>query len=187
MKVDSASISVAREGELENGDATLVRVDGQRTLVCVIDALGHGSVAAAVARQAILTLEQVEVGSPEDIMQELHTALSGSRGAGATLCVFERGSLVGCGVGNVELRARGGMLSPVLSQGVLGVSLRKLHTFKGWVRPGMRIVLFTDGISRSFDIPSPVDATPRDACEQILVKYRRRTDDSTVMVLDTVD
>ena len=52
MKVTVEHLSLPKEGERLNGDAVVVHRYERGTLVSLIDALGHGEYAAAVAKTA---------------------------------------------------------------------------------------------------------------------------------------
>lgn len=188
MKLEVASISAPRRGEDVNGDAVVIRQEGTLAMVCVIDALGHGRVAHGVAERASVALHATDIGTdPGQVLRNLHEALRGSRGAAATLLRIDGTTITGAGVGNVDVRWRGGNLSPVLSPGVLGGLVRHFRVFDGSLRAGARVVLFSDGISRRFEIPSPTTASADRACRLIYDGHRRETDDATVVVVDAVE
>ena len=88
MNVVAAHLSLPKEGEVENGDRALVRSDSSgRTLLAVIDGLGHGPGASKVSQTAVDYLLGIELDiAAHVLMERLHGQLSGSRGAAATLC-----------------------------------------------------------------------------------------------------
>src|SRR5579864_7822141 len=98
MKLTWGYASEPRRGESANGDAIVARTDGDATLLAVIDALGHGAGAAEVADVARAWLEAASLGARvEAIVDGLHGALRGSRGAAAMVCVVAGDRLRGCG------------------------------------------------------------------------------------------
>lgn len=178
--------SLPREGELECGDLAIVRADGESTLLAVIDALGHGPHAAAAAALAAdhLTSASLE-GGLLPLVEGLHAALRGSRGAAAMIVLLAPdGRLQGCGVGNVELRTVGSRVPAVLTPGVLGASINRLRTFEGRVAAGDRLVIFSDGLSSRIDFDRVRGLAPGAACDALMAQYRRTHDDSTVLVTD---
>lgn len=50
--------SLPKEGERANGDAAVLRQDGERTLLAVIDGLGHGELAALATARAVAFLRE---------------------------------------------------------------------------------------------------------------------------------
>jgi phosphoserine phosphatase RsbX len=184
LKVDH--LSVPRNGETECGDIAVVRTGGDFALLAVIDALGHGPLAAAAARIASDLLEKAPLDRGVlHLIELLHAALRGSRGAAAMICILSAdGRLQGCGVGNVEMRTVGSRVPTVLTPGILGASVNRLRTFEARVVPGDRLVLFSDGISSRMDLGSVRGLAPAGACDVLMTQYRRTHDDSTVLVTD---
>jgi negative regulator of sigma-B (phosphoserine phosphatase) len=178
--------SLPREGERECGDLAIVRAHGGSTLLAVIDALGHGPHAAAAAALAADHLAAAALdGALLPLMEGLHAALRGSRGAAAMILLLAPdGRLQGCGVGNVELRTVGSRVPAVLTPGVLGASINRLRTFEGRVSTGDRLVIFTDGLSSRMELERVRGLAPGAACDALMAQYRRTHDDSTVLITD---
>ena len=178
--------SLPREGERECGDIALTRVAEGITLVAVVDALGHGPLAAAAARIAAdhLLAAPLERGLLP-LVEGLHAALKGSRGAAAMIVLLASdGGLQGCGVGNVELRALGSRVPSVLTPGVLGASINRLRTFEARVTVGDRLVIFSDGLCSRMELSRLRGLTSGQACDALMALYRRSHDDATVLVTD---
>ncbi len=178
--------SVPREGEVECGDLAVTRAAEGITLLAVVDALGHGPLAAAAARLAADHLAQAPLERGLlPLMEGLHAALKGSRGAAAMIVLLASdGRLQGCGVGNVELRSIGARVPAVLTPGILGASINRLRTFEARVTAGDRLVIFTDGLSSRMELDRLRGLTPGQACDALMARYRRTHDDSTVLVTD---
>lgn len=172
-----------RIGELVNGDAVVVRSERRVALVAVVDALGHGPVAAEVARRAVEHLAGVPLSTtPERAIETLHAALRGSRGAAATVVRIEDGYLRGCGVGNVEIRAPGSTSPIVLSRGVIGGSAIRPRAFEAQLATGERFAIFTDGLTRRLDLRSVRELPLVEACESLFERYAQTIDDATLVV-----
>jgi negative regulator of sigma-B (phosphoserine phosphatase) len=185
MRLRHASLVVPCQGESVSGDAVCVREEGARTLVAIVDALGHGPGAAEVADKSVAFLRATPTWvDAERCMEGLHGALRGTRGAGAMVCVIEGDTLQGCGVGNVELRLTSSHVPVVLSPGILGAQVRRLRSFTGKVAPGDRLILFSDGVSARFAMAETRALPPQAAAQSILDRWRRPTDDSSVLVAD---
>lgn len=171
--------------ETENGDAIVVRGEGDAVLFGVIDALGHGPNAAVAAKIATEVLEET---SPEDdvqqVLERMHEALSGSRGVAALVCKLRGGSLEGCSVGNVDMRVHGSVIPVVLSPGVLGVRVLRYRVFRGELNDGSRVIAHSDGISPKFASRDLSSLSPEQACRHLLDTYGRAHDDASVLVAD---
>jgi phosphoserine phosphatase RsbX len=189
VSITSAYRTRPKAGESICGDAAVVRGLGpSRTLFALIDVLGHGPVAAEVAALAVATLHTCDASSgvPE-IVATLGAALRGGRGAAALIGLIDEGEVRACIIGNIELRvSRSGAVAVVHSPGVLGVSVRKLHVFEGRVRPGDRLLAFSDGIAGAVGTADFEGLSPEAACERALEKFGSFEDDAAVLVLDVL-
>jgi phosphoserine phosphatase RsbX len=174
-----------RDGEAECGDAVVVKTRGDVTLLAVVDALGHGPAAADVARLAVAHLEEsAGSGGALETMRGLHEALRDTRGAAALVCLVGRGRIEGCGVGNVDLVARGAEIPAVLTNGILGRANPRFRRFEGRLAAGSRVAIFTDGVSARLSLDDTRALPPRAACRAILASHRRNHDDATVLIAD---
>jgi negative regulator of sigma-B (phosphoserine phosphatase) len=174
-------------GETANGDAVVVRYFRNGALVALIDALGHGPHAEFVARRAVSYLNGrdysvVDAGT-EAAMHGLHSALRGTRGAAAMICLIRDGALHGCSVGNVEIRCVGTALPAMLSPGIVGVRMQALRSFSGMLPPNARYFIFSDGVSRNAPFHALAELSARQACETLTTKYRHDHDDASAVVL----
>lgn len=187
LRMDLEHASLPKGGEDANGDGVVVRRDADRTLFGVIDSLGHGPSAAKVTAVAIETLDRVPLaGGIRSIMEELHRALHGTRGAAATLCLWGPDGVEGCGVGNVEIRAVRGRIDALLTPGVLGQRMREPRIFRASLSAGDRLVIFSDGISNRVSTDDVASLSLAETCHTIMRKYRRVQDDATVMAAELV-
>jgi negative regulator of sigma-B (phosphoserine phosphatase) len=184
LKLVVGALSRAKRGQSENGDTHIVRVDGERKLLAVIDGLGHGPKARAVAQASEEFLHGADLGRDAlFLMSELHERLHGTRGAAAMLLVIDEGLLSGCGVGNVELRVVGSKVPVQLSPGILGSQVRRFRPFQGSLRAGDRLILFSDGISARLPVHDLGHLSPTAVCEQAHERYAH-DDDATIVVAD---
>lgn len=185
MKLAVEFLTIPREGESENGDAAMVRRDGDGGLLAVIDALGHGARAAHAAHAAMRFLADAPLDKGlHSLIEGLHEALRGTRGAAAMLLMIAGGRLEGCGVGNVDARGVGTRVPAVLTPGVLGGQLARIKIFEAPLSARGRIVVFTDGISGRLTLDDLGALYAREACRAVMDRYRRPTDDATVLVTD---
>jgi negative regulator of sigma-B (phosphoserine phosphatase) len=178
-------LSVPKAGETENGDLAVVRSEDGRTLLAVVDALGHGRHAAEVATAAAKYLEAAPLARGAlHVMEGLHERLRATRGAAGMICIVSANKVEGCGVGNVEMRCEHSRLPIVLTPGIVGGRLRNPRAFGGELRTHDRLVIFTDGVSSRFSLRDVRGLSPDDACRAILERGRRIHDDATVLVAD---
>jgi negative regulator of sigma-B (phosphoserine phosphatase) len=185
VRLTVAHQSRPKVGEVQNGDAALVRQDGALTLLAVVDALGHGPVAAKVAAEAVRCLEHVPLGAGvESLVEALHAALRNGRGAGVMLGLFDGKTFLCGGVGNVELRTRGTRVPVIPTPGILGQPCRPVRTASAALAPGDRLVLFSDGLSSRLELEPAQKLSPGPACALLMERYARPSDDATVMVAD---
>lgn len=185
MRIACEHLSKPCLGHAVNGDAVLVRSIDGGALVGLIDALGHGPTAAEIARRAVARLAEVPVGDGVlSVMEDLHAALHGTRGAAAMLLLLRHRRVEGCTVGNVDMRVLGGSVPVVQSPGIVGVRIRRYNVFAAEVPVGSRLLLFSDGISASVPVGETREMDPAAACRFIFQGYRRAHDDATILVID---
>ena len=183
------AINIAVAGEIECGDTWRVAQCETRVSLLVADGLGHGPLAATAAQGAAAAFIAQPFGDPSMIMQTLHRALSGTRGAAAACAVLDaEGSGVKySGVGNISgsivtaERARG----MVSHNGTLGVQLLRSQQFEyEWPR-GSHVVMHSDGLSARWTLSSYPGLRTRHPGVIAAILYRdfvRRRDDVTVIV-----
>lgn len=180
-----AFLTRPRPLETENGDAVVVREKGDVVLFGVIDALGHGRYAAVAAKIASQVLEEAD---PNDdvlqVLERMHSALVGTRGAAALVGKLRGNLLEGCGVGNVEMRVHGSAVPVVLSPGVLGVRVHRYRVFRGELNEGSRVIVHSDGVSPKFSARDLMAYSPEQACKHLLSVHGRAHDDASVLVAD---
>lgn len=182
MKVDAYIHGRPRLGEVSSGDAGAVRTVDEVTWVLLVDALGHGPVAAQTAALAIEELASFSGAlSIEDAFARLHARLAGSRGAAATLLRFAGRTLGFGGIGNVSLRTIAGVRVPyVPANGVLG--WRTLHLRCGAIElsGSGRLLLYTDGIrTPPLDVLGSLGAEA--LCRTLVADHSLAHDDATVV------
>lgn len=186
LRVQTAHLCLPKPGERENGDAVLVREDGEgRSMLVVIDALGHGAGAAEVSLLGTECLSQLALDTPVlEVMHALHAVLRGSRGAAATVCMLTGSRIECCAVGNVHLLSAGSEVPLVLSPGILGHHVSRFRVSDSELRAGARVALVSDGVSLRFRLEELRHLAAAEACEFIIRRYRRQEDDATVLLAD---
>lgn len=191
-------------GQADSGDQHLVEPFADGVLVAVVDGLGHGNRAAAVAKTAVAALKEHADESVIELTQRCHKALRGTRGVVMSLASLRRangsprGKMSWLGVGNVEgvlLRANGQKPearnpkreSLLLRGGVLGYHLPSLRETDVSLSPGDTLVFATDGLRSSFSKGLTLEGTAQEMADRIFAKHSRETDDALVLVARYVD
>jgi negative regulator of sigma-B (phosphoserine phosphatase) len=183
-RVSAAWITRPRAGEASSGDAVVVRRVESTVLVAVIDALGHGPKAAAIAARSSEYLSEAPHKRAPDLLRGLHETLHGTRGAAALVLLLSHEGVEACSVGNIELRSRSARLPFVLTPGVLGVRLREPKVCTAQPPIADRFVLFSDGISGQFEMKALSHHAPPQLATQIFTSHRHSHDDATIVVVD---
>ncbi|MHB8621277.1 MAG: SpoIIE family protein phosphatase [Chloroflexota bacterium] len=175
--------------ETENGDGWAVASLGPVCRVAVVDALGHGPDAAAVARLALAAIGEVPEASPVESLHVCHAALIGSRGAAVGIATIdtERGAASYAGVGNVEARLWGGTEyhGYISFRGIVGYRLpTSLRATEQPLRDDWLLFVYSDGM-RTQAIPSDRPARqgrePQAVVDSLIVAGAREHDDATIV------
>jgi phosphoserine phosphatase RsbX len=184
--VRPAHLSMPKSGEYANGDRAFVRQEPSgRTLLGIVDALGHGPEAERVALVALDELSTVSLDTGiGDVMERVHRRLRGTRGAAATLCLVDRGEIQACGVGDVEFRCQENSVPFVLSPGVLGGHVRTFRVCRARLEAPSRLLFFSDGVTSRVRPDDLRMLAPLEACRRVLQDHRRTYDDATVLIAD---
>lgn len=181
-----AHITLPKLGERQNGDAVVVsHGPDNRLLLAVIDGLGHGPIAAEASNAAVAMLKAASLEQPVlTLMQGVHNALRGTRGAAATLCLFKGHKLQICAVGNVQLSSTNSSIPLVLSPGVLGMRVPRYRVCDAEISKGTRLALYSDGISSRFRAEETRQLKPEEACKLTIERFRKNEDDATILIAD---
>jgi phosphoserine phosphatase RsbX len=185
MRIRVAHKVEAYPGETESGDAVVTHLAEGCSMLAVIDGLGHGPAAARAATAAAAALH-AKRGTSDlmAMMHAMHADLQGTRGAAATVCLFDGARFTCCGVGNVALRTDGTDIPFVLSPGILGKGVRRFRIIEATLVRGLRIVLHSDGIASHLAMASLSQLGTEEACAAIFRNYRKQSDDGAAMVID---
>lgn len=172
------------DGETLCGDgwSALAR-DGRQWFV-VVDGLGHGPGAHEATQAALDSFASATDLDPRAVLRRMHAQIRHTRGVAVTILSFGAGRLVGCGVGNVEVRSTNTKLSPLLGRGVVGARLGTVRGFECEVAAGDRFVVFTDGVRRAPWPDTVWTDTPEDAARGLIASCGRSTDDATTLIVE---
>ncbi len=170
-----------KPGETECGDGYAVIQDNGVTVVAVTDGLGHGPEAAKASRAACRVIEENPGLNPTQMIAECDKAIAHTRGvAMAILKIDEEGQMIYAGVGNVELKcASKKPIRPINYPGVVGRRVRKVKESVHGLSRGDLLILYTDGISHSFDPDLYKDKSARRTANDLVKEYGKSHDDAT--------
>jgi phosphoserine phosphatase RsbX len=189
--VDWGVATRALAGQTVSGDLHVVQPFRGGVLVAVADGLGHGQEAAVAAQAAVATLTAHADASVLVLLKRCHENLHKTRGVALTLASFSArdGTITWLGVGNVDgvlLRAdpktKPARDYALLHGGVVGLQLPPLRAFILPVVPGDTLILATDGVRAGFAEGLPLNNSPQQIADHILVRDGKDTDDALVLV-----
>jgi hypothetical protein len=185
VRIHATYRSRPKIGEVASGDAVVARVGPSSSLFAVIDALGHGPVAEAVAKKAMAVLESVALDrGVVEPLEAVHEALRGTRGAALTLGIHRHGTrTIECaGVGNVSARGLVRSIAFAPTPGVLGSKLGKPRSVTLDMRAGDALLVVSDGIPRRAIPGSLAAMSPERLCEDLMAQSHSH-DDATVLLV----
>ncbi|MEO8467772.1 MAG: SpoIIE family protein phosphatase [Gammaproteobacteria bacterium] len=169
----------------------MVKTAAERTLIGVIDGVGHGPEAALAADAAAEVLEAFAGESVSALLQQCHERLRATRGAAITLMVLNpaAGAAEWAGAGNVaavvsqaEPAGRRYCRELLIRSGIAGSLLPSTTALSVTVRRGDTVVFATDGLHRTFIDGISSGGSAQRLAEQLLAKYGTSQDDALVVV-----
>jgi anti-sigma regulatory factor (Ser/Thr protein kinase) len=176
-------------GEEMNGDAYFIRERAGRTLLAVVDGLGHGPGAKEAADVAIDQFDEWMGEALDEVLPALHNALRPTRGAVAGAAIIDRAAerFNYSGVGNIMVRVYGAPehTTPVSTNGTLGARLGQLRVWTYPWHDGATLIMASDGLSASWEMdsyPGLLERTPQLLAGVLMRDYGRDADDATVLV-----
>jgi serine phosphatase RsbU (regulator of sigma subunit) len=176
-------------GEAVSGDTVVVQPLAQCLFVAIVDVLGHGPDAHALAQVIEAYLARYADADVCGVMMRLHQQLKGTRGAAVGLCAIDAasGQLHYVGTGNTAIRRFGETETRLVSQdGVLGQNMRTPRRQTLQLDSGDVIVLYTDGVSDRFtsaDYPGVLLHHPRQLTDNIVQRFGKDHDDAACVAV----
>ncbi|MFG3284480.1 SpoIIE family protein phosphatase [Streptomyces sp. NPDC048111] len=186
-RVDAPGVQAYRSGR-----ATPVRAAlpgrGEGLLVMSCDGLGHGPLAALAAQNAVQAFRTAAGRTPEQVMEEVHRSLRGTRGAAVAIARLEPdGRVLLCGIGNITAA----LVTPtqrttlMSHPGIVGHQIRQLRTYENQLAPGGVLVMHSDGLSERWsaaDLAGLLHHPPAVIAAALLRQAGTRRDDASVVV-----
>jgi serine phosphatase RsbU (regulator of sigma subunit) len=176
-------------GERVSGDTAFVVETGGGLMAVIVDVLGHGEEAHALAVRIQDYLPGHASAPVADVMARLHEEIRGSRGAAVGLCMIEvaSGRLRYAGVGNTVIRRFGQSDTRLVSrEGVVGGTIRTPVEETMQLSDGDIVVMYTDGVKTHFnpsEYPRLQTDNPRAAAANIVDLFGKSHDDASCVVM----
>jgi len=187
--LDVAAFARPCLGERVSGDTVVIEHRDEILFLAIVDALGHGPQANAVANQAERFLRNGWSFDVLDTMHRLHSELKGTIGAAAGLCVVDRVTreVRYAGVGNTVLRTFGSQSTRLISaDGIIGSRFRTPAVQAAPLNESGTILLYTDGVSDRFDVeqyPQIIYHSASAIARKIVDRFGKPYDDATCMAM----
>jgi anti-sigma regulatory factor (Ser/Thr protein kinase) len=187
--VQVAGMAIPYPGERLCGDAWTYHQTQERTVILLVDGLGHGIAAAEAADEAVALFHKHAEQSPADILSYVHEGLRKTRGAVAGVAEILPGSkkLNYAGVGNTSASviSKQTSRSLVSHSGTLGLATAKIQEFQlDWPADAI-LVMHSDGLQTRWDLASYSGLLARHPAvigAALLRDFRRQRDDASVVV-----
>ena len=175
-------------GQITSGDGYLVVPRPLRTLIAVMDGLGHGPDAHEATSAAIAAIAETPDAPLRSLFESCNKALRRTRGVVMTIAsIAGDGQMEWMGVGNVSgyvvrsappHRHEGALTRG----GVVGWRMPSLHTSSARLDAGDLVIMATDGIRDRFVGSVEPILSPRIIASRILEDNGRGSDDALVVV-----
>ena len=186
--VEWAATGTPIPGETSSGDGHLVVQGALRTLIAVMDGLGHGPEAHRAATAAIAAIAEIPDAPLRSLFEHCDGALRHTRGVVMTIAsIAGDGQMEWMGVGNVEaivVRSAAPYRHEtiVTRGGVVGYRLPSLYPGGAHLDAGDVLVMATDGIRSGFASSVDPMMSPKIIASRILEGHGRGYDDALVVV-----
>jgi anti-sigma regulatory factor (Ser/Thr protein kinase) len=185
----TGGVCTALAGETVCGDDWAVVERANGGIVVVVDGVGHGAGAAEASTRALATLEGRRGRSPHEIVDDVHHALRGTRGAAMSVAELDLdgGVVRFAGIGNVAgVIVGAAQRNLVAHHGTLGHQVRAAHEFSYPWHAGDLLILASDGLRTRWSLDHYPGATARHpsiVAALLHRDFRRDRDDATVVVV----
>jgi len=165
-----------------------------RTVILVVDGLGHGLEASEVPAEAIRIFRKNPGGNPVETLKILHAGLKSTRGGAVAVTVIDEGigTVTFAGAGNIsgQIISGSGTRNMVSLNGTAGVEIRKFQAFSYLWETGALLILHSDGLTSHWDMDAYPGLARKHPALIAGVLYRDHTrgkDDVTVIAVKRVE
>ncbi len=187
--IEIASFARPCVGERVSGDTVVIEHRDDILFLAIIDALGHGPEANAVANRAERFLRNGWSSNILNTLHRLHSELKGTIGAAAGLCVVDRFAreLRYTGVGNTVLRIFDSRTTRLIStDGIIGIRFRTPAVQAAPLNESGIMLFYTDGVSDRFDVEQYPQIHYHSAsaiAHKIVASFGKPYDDATCLAM----
>jgi anti-sigma regulatory factor (Ser/Thr protein kinase) len=189
-----AGMAVPYPGERLSGDGWAYHQTQERTVILLVDGLGHGVSAAEAADEAVAIFGNRVERPPSEILSYVHDGLRKTRGAVAAVAEIlpAQKTLNYAGVGNISasLLSKQASRSLVSHSGTLGLATAKIQEFKtDWPADAI-LIMHSDGVQTRWDLSSYSGLLARHPAvigAALLRDFRRQRDDASVVVVKAAE
>lgn len=173
----------------ECGDTGVIKTYDNECFCALVDVLGHGREAHDISILAEQYLLENYRHDLVDVMNGLHSHLTGTRGAVVALCRLNltRGVLHYVGVGNITTRIYGSEYTSFIPKGgIVGYSMTAPKEHQVTIYPGDILILYSDGLRQHFDLaqyPVLLNGTAQEVAANLIDNLGKGDDDVSCIVL----
>jgi anti-sigma regulatory factor (Ser/Thr protein kinase) len=190
QELQVAGVAIPYPGERFCGDAWSYDQSPERTMVLIVDGLGHGREAGVAAEEAVAVFQSSLDKGPGEILSYINDALKKTRGAVAGIARITNAdnTLTYAAVGNTAASAlsKDGSRSLVAHSGTLGVASPRIQEFQmDWPKEGV-LIMHSDGLQSRWDLSSYsglISRHPAVIGAALIRDFRRQHDDASVVVV----
>ena len=182
-------VCIAKAGEATSGDAWLVQSSRDSLRLLVVDGVGHGPEAASAAHAALRVAQENPALPPDRLLDVLHAALHGTRGAAAAVALVRTppSSALFAGIGNISCVVHAERPRSLVSHnGTLGHQVRRIQPFDFDFPMHALLIMHSDGVSARWSLdayPGIARHHPAIIAATLYRDHARGRDDATVVVL----
>nr|QNO44173.1 hypothetical protein NLDJDEJO_00005 [Methanosarcinales archaeon ANME-2c ERB4]QNO44861.1 hypothetical protein FNLBKCNM_00005 [Methanosarcinales archaeon ANME-2c ERB4]QNO46570.1 hypothetical protein NKHCAGDB_00003 [Methanosarcinales archaeon ANME-2c ERB4] len=161
--------------------------EGTKTILSIVDGLGHGKDAEIAAKAAVNYIARHLSESLQEIFTGCDSELRGTRGAamGITVIDAEKDKLTYAGIGNTRVIVVNSKTFRLDSDyGIIGGGFKKLTPETLAIGKEALVVMFTDGVEELVDLSryDLISGDVHELAEKIITDWRIERDDAAVMV-----
>ena len=173
----------------ECGDTGIIKEHKNHCFLALIDALGHGRNAHAVACLALAYLEENLDKALLALMNGLHDHVKGTNGGVAALCRLniDTGELRYVGIGNITTKIIGMTTATLVPRdGVIGYLMPTPKEQQYILHSGDALILYSDGIRTHFntlEYPGIFSGNAESIAKNLLNRLGKKDDDASCIVL----
>jgi len=159
-----------------------------KTVLCMVDGLGHGKFAERAANEAIAYVAAHLTDPLSELFAGCNTELNHSRGVVMGVAVIDErtGMLQYAGIGNIRAKLVNDKTSCLnYGYGIVGGGYKKLTVEKHSMNPGDLLILYTDGVKELISLAEYENNLRNDVeklARKILLDWKHSRDDAAVLV-----